>query len=93
MEKEIYEVTDPLRLLDTEKGVWRAALRKGTGKYLGSDLGYEKGDVVTFSTKTYCDAERAGFSGYLGHSVELPLSVLLTVADAVRAGEVPERDD
>lgn len=92
MRKTIYEIEEPLKLLDTE-GIWRASIREGSGRWIGAPEFYEKGDVVVLSTSTFCDAERAGFSGYLPHSVEVPKSVFLEVADALRAGEIPRRDD
>lgn len=91
--KVIFETEDPLRLLDTETGVWRVAVRDGSGPavYVDDEFErYEKGEVAVFTTRQYVDADRAGVTGYFGHHVELPVCVLLAAADAIRAGEVPK---
>jgi hypothetical protein len=93
--REVYEVTDPQRLLDTETGVWRAEIDTASDHAAGysEEKGWQHGDVVVLTTRTYVDADRAGFVGYTGHQVTLPVCVVLELADAIRAGEVPRAAD
>jgi len=94
MLKEIYETQpDRLHLLDTKDGVWRVAIRESTGLWIQEESKYENGDIVVLTTQQYVDADRAGVVGYFGHSVALPVCILLEVADAIRAGEIPRSDD
>jgi hypothetical protein len=46
-----------------------------------------------FAASQYVDAERAGVVGYFPRAVEIPESVLLEAADAVRAEQVPKRGE
>jgi hypothetical protein len=96
VKRDIYEIEEPLRLLDTE-GVWRVEIREGSGKVIrdknNNFVRYERGNVVVFAASQYVDAERAGVVGYFPRAVEIPESVLLEAADAVRAEQVPKRGE
>jgi hypothetical protein len=88
---EVWETRDPHGLLDIKHGVWRAELRAARRWDRAAQESVECGQVVKLRASQYADADRAGFSGYVGREFELPVSVLLEVADAIRAGEVPLR--
>lgn len=90
MEIDIYEIEEPLGLLDRKD--WRAALQERTGNWHSDTTTYDKGDVITFTFEEYVDADRAGFCGYVSKSVEIPVSVLREAYEALSGNLLPRRE-